>query len=143
LNIVADHRGTASDLPFQPLEGATMRLTRRAVLTGIASLFLAATGLTSPALTALLAVQNQVARIADESSRRFSGDFTEPGIYIRSAPNTRAAVQGVGNPGDSVAVRDKVAGEAVTCAAGVSKSEWFHVYDQRTHVYGYVSGCYL
>lgn len=120
-----------------------MRVSRRTILAGIASVVLPMTGLVPHALTAIIAVQRQAARLADEASQHRSSDFTEPGIHIRSAPNTAALVQGVGNPGDSVTLHDKVIGETIVCAEGVTTSEWFHIADHRTLIYGYVSGCYV
>ncbi|MFD0919017.1 SH3 domain-containing protein [Saccharopolyspora rosea] len=116
-----------------------MRSVRNALLAGIIAVLLPVHGLTSQVLTVAMELKNSLVRGMSEAS----GDFSEPGIRIRSAPGTAAAVRGTGNPGDRIRVRGRSAGPAVTCPNGSANSEWVEITDRRTGVSGFVSACYL
>ncbi|MEV0699127.1 hypothetical protein AB0I53_14580 [Saccharopolyspora sp. NPDC050389] len=100
-------------------------------------------GLGTQVITIAAEIKNSLVELADKASHGRAGDFREPGVLIRSAPNTGAAARGVGNPGDNVNIRQAAGGESVRCPDGSTNSEWFDVTNRRTRVSGFVSGCFL
>ncbi len=100
-------------------------------------------GLGVHAATIAAEIKNGLVAMVDKASHGRTGYFRGPGVRIRSAPNTAASARGVGNPGDNATIREAVGGESVRCPDGSANSEWFDITNRRTHISGFVSGCYL
>jgi hypothetical protein len=115
-------------------------MLKKALLSVVLAVILPATGLTSQLVPIAQHLRDGLVHLAKKEPGR---DFREPGVHIRSTPDTRAVVAGLGNPGDSVTVHRSVPGESVVCPDGRANSEWFDVIDRRTSVAGFVSGCFL
>lgn len=123
--------------------GDSMRTVRNALLAAVTAAVLPVSGLGGQAATIAAEINNGLVELVDKASHGRTGDFRQPGVRIRSAPNTAASARGVGNPRDNATIRGALSGESVRCPDGSANSEWFDITNRRTRVSGFVSGCYL
>ncbi|MEV6231000.1 hypothetical protein AB0L88_24365 [Saccharopolyspora shandongensis] len=120
-----------------------MRTVRNALLAAVTAAVLPMSGLGTQVVIIAAEVKNGLVQLVQKASHGRSGDFREPGVLIRSEPDTGSAARGVGNPGDDVSIRQATSGESVRCPDGSANSEWFDITNRRTRVSGFVSGCFL
>lgn len=120
-----------------------MRKLRNALLGAAVAAIVPISGLGTQVASIALEIRNALVQAADAAPEQDTTDFLAFGTRIRSEPGTGASVRGIGNPGDTATIHRRVVGESIVCGDGRTVSEWLDVTNERSHVSGFVSGCFI